>query len=361
MQLSQMARLRLRNQQLSQQRFSRPAALVSWMGAMQAQDASMIKWAVGCRLSQTSEAQITAALDAGELIRTHLLRPTWHVIAATDIYWLLDVSAPQVKTLLRSRFKQLGIDAEILAKTYRIITQSLSGHRHLTRAALMTELAKESIATDENRASHLMMAAELDGLVCNGVREGKQLTYALLAERVPKTSPLTREEALAKLAQTYFSSHGPATLPDFVWWSGLTVTDARRALASVQSQFESAMVEGQTYWFLPDTPATFPESEDVFLLPAFDEYTVSYKDRTAVLAPENHQQAISGNGIFNPIIVMNGQVVGIWKRTLKKNSVTVAPTFFERPPDAVLPLIDKAAERFGRFLGLKAEVPAEGS
>ncbi|GAB4024315.1 winged helix DNA-binding domain-containing protein [Spirosoma gilvum] len=356
MDLSTIAHHRLHNQQIAQPTFTTINEVVNWMGAMQAQDANLIKWAIGVRLPGTTEKEVSAALDSGKLIRTHLLRPTWHVVAAEDIHWLLDLTAPHVKASIRSRLKDLEITSEVLTTCYTILEKVLLDNSYLTRSELMLELQRANIATDNNRSAHLMMQAELDGIVCNGVAKGKQLTYALLQERVPKPQPLQREEGLAKLAHTYFTSHGPATLADFVWWSGLPITDARRALMSIQSSFASETIGSQTYWFDPSRHVSASRHESLYLLPSFDEYTVSYKDRSAVLTADAHKQAISANGIFSPIIVYNGSVIGLWKRTIKKDKVVLEPSFFETTTPLILSLLEKASAGFGQFLNYTAEL-----
>ncbi|GAB3947498.1 winged helix DNA-binding domain-containing protein [Spirosoma harenae] len=354
--LSDVARVRLVNQQIEESTFRTPSELVSWMGALQGQDGNMVKWAMGVRLPDYTEAQITHALDSGELVRTHLLRPTWHIVAAQDIYWLLDVTAPHVKTLLKSSLKSLEISEELIVQSHTIIEKALIEHTYLTRGELMLELQKSSIRTDENRSAHLMMRAELDGIVCNGPINGKQITYALLEERIPKPPSLTREEGLAKLAYTYFSSHGPATILDFVWWSGLSVTDARRALEMIKSDLNSELIGNQTYWFRSTLRTGFARTKTIHLLPAFDEYTVSYKDRSAVLSAEDQKQAISANGIFSPIIVLDGQIIGVWKRVSKKEKAVIEPVFFKPVDSSIVQLLAEAIDPYSRFLGQPVEI-----
>jgi hypothetical protein len=226
----------------------------------------------------------------------------------------------------------------------------------LTREELASRYEKAGIATDANRLSHLLTRAELDGIVCSGAtKDGKQ-TYALLAERVPNTKHLTKQEALAALANKYFSSHCPATLQDFTWWSGLSVSGAKQALEMVRSDFVSEIIDSQTYW-LPNS-FSFPrkDKEFVHLLPAFDEFIISYKDRSASLPFGNHNKAVSNNGIFRPVIVVNGQVTGIWKRTIKKDRVLVETEFFEESGGSTKESIEKSAGLFGRFLEKKIEM-----
>jgi hypothetical protein len=200
------------------------------------------------------------------------------------------------------------------------------------------------------------MQAELDGIICSGA--GKQ-TYALLEERVPKPKPLAKEEALGKLAHRYFTSHGPATLPDFVWWSGLAVGDAKHALAMVHTEFISETIYSQTYWFSPSISIPTSDSAAVCLLPAFDEFIISYKNKNAALPFEHHRKAVSNNGIFWPIIVVNGQVTGTWKRTLKKEKVVIETEFFAPPNKTTRSKIKAATHSFAQFLGKEIEMPKE--
>jgi hypothetical protein len=347
------AHTRLINQQLAASAYTSAKELVSWMGAMQAQDYPMVRWAIGSRLPNSTDAQVAAALDSGELLRTHLLRPTWHVVSADDIYWLLDLTAPHIKASIRARYKELELSESLFTKSHSAIEKALVNGQHLTRQEVMAELNRAGIITDNNRSAHLMLQAELDGIVCNGAMRGKQITYALLPNRVTKPSPLAREEGLAKLAYRYFTSHGPATLADFGWWSGLPAADARRGLELIKPQLFSETIDSQTYWFTGNLVTPPSDSNSVYLLPAFDEYTISYKDRSAVLPLDHQTKAISANGIFSPIVVHNGSVVGTWKRTIKKDKIHLEPSFFLQSADGVLELLDQAGARYRSFLGHK--------
>jgi hypothetical protein len=197
------------------------------------------------------------------------------------------------------------------------------------------------------------MHAELDGVICSGARRGKQFTYALLEERAPQARILDRDEALAELSMRYFTSHGPATLKDYIWWSGLTAADASSGLEMVKSKLIHEAVDGQTYWFSTATPPAKDLSSTVYLLPNFDEYIVGYTDRSAVF-DASHTQKLDprGNILFNYTIVMNGRVVGTWKRTLKKDAVIITPSFFTPLNKAETHAFAAAANRYGAFLGL---------
>ena len=231
--------------------------------------------------------------------------------------------------------------------------KTLRDSNHSTRDELVTEFEKANIPTDNNRASHLFMAAELDEIICSGAKKGGKLTYALLEERVPRTQALTRDEALAKLAKKYFASHAPATIQDFAWWSGLSLRDANQAVESVKSGLRSETVNSQTYWF---TGLEFKPGNSVYFLPAFDEFIISYTDRTASLSMNEHSKAVSSNGIFWPVVLLNGQVLGTWSRTFKKSKVLVETKLFEQPEAATITLIEAAALNFGHFLVKEIEI-----
>jgi hypothetical protein len=326
------------------------------MGAMQAQDYAMAKWAIGIRLPGLKEETINTAIDMGDILRTHLLRPTWHFVSKDDIYWILDLTAQQVKGSFNSRHVQLGLTNSILRKSNSILEKALKGGNHLTREELIEELGKAKIATDENRASHIFAWAELEGLVCSGpTKRGKQ-TYALLEERVHKKKPFDKDEALASLANKYFSSRCPATLQDFVWWSGLTVSNARRALDMAAQNFIPETYHLQTYWFTPSYSIPKANDAKVYLLPAFDEFILSYKDRSAALPFESHKKAVSNNGIFRPVIVVNGQVEGIWRRTTGKVNVSVEVELFKPPSKTITNNIREAVIQYGQYLDKAIEL-----
>ncbi len=356
MNLIDIANARLASQQITTTKFKTAKDVVGWMGAMQAQDFSMVKWAVGVRLPNSTDQAIESAINHGEIVRTHLLRPTWHLVSSNDIHWILELTAPQIKPLLISRHKELELSERLLAKSAAIMKKLLGGGKHLSREELISAFKKEKISTDENRASHIFIHAELNGLICNGmIKDGKQ-TYALLKERFPQTESLHRHEALARLAKTYFTSHCPATLQDFIWWSGLSIRDAKQALEMVKTNFVPEIINAQTYWLT--SSFSFPKriKKSAYLLPAFDEFTISYKDRSAALPFKNHNKAISSNGVFWPIIVANGQVAGVWKRTVKKEKVLIETNFFNQPDKTIKELIKKAAVQFGAFLRKEVEI-----
>jgi len=341
--------LRLFNQQVQSTKFQQPQELVGWMAAMQAQDYAMAKWAVGSRLPKASEQTLEQALDAGTILRTHLMRPTWHFVAAADIRWMQALTGPIVKAAVAGRDKNLGLDESIFRQSNALLEKILSNGKHLTRQELMIRIEKEGIPMDNFRIAHVMMRAELDAIVCNGIRKGKEHTYTLLEEKVPASKSLTKEEALATLVLRYFSSHGPATLADFIWWSGIKTTDARRGLEAVESQLICEKVNGQDYWLSNNFSTPSTNEPTAFFLAAFDEFVISYRDRSASLDTAWGKHAISSNGIFKPLIVLNGQVIGIWKRTHKKDSVQIEQQLFTSISPKEQDILEQAAWKYANY------------
>jgi len=347
---------RLITQQIAATRFTTPKEMVGWMGAMQAQDYNMAKWAIGLRLPGTTDAIIEDAFNKGEILRTHVLRPTWHFVSADDIYWMLELTAPHMNRAMKGRHKALGLDEKIFAKSNSIIQKALERGKHLTRVEIMNELNKNKIETHDQKSIHLMYHAELNGLVCSGIMRGKEHTYALLEKRVKKAKSITREEALAKLAERYFTSHGPATLEDFTWWSGLNITESRKALEMVEKNFVTETFKSRTYLFADSFAVPKRNKSSFHLLPAFDEYIISYKDRSVAIQTEHQPKAFSANGIFWPTIIMKGKVIGLWKRNIQKDKVIIEAEFFKKPTKAAINSFKKESKKYGKFLDKKVEI-----
>jgi len=346
---------RLQNQQITHPYFTQPKDVAAWLGAMQAQDCTHAKWAIGLRIPGSSDIDIEAAIDRGDIVRTHVLRPTWHFAAAEDIRWMLALSRPQIRNSVTALNRQLGLDEVLFKRTNALIAQTLEGGKQMTREELMAELAKSGIVANSLQAAHIMFQAELDAIVCNGSRRGKQQTYALLDERIPPGKMLARPDAIAELARRYFTSHAPASLADFQWWSGLRAADARAGLEAMQPFLAKEIVENQTLWLPNDFKPKKVEPLNLHLLPAFDEFLVSYTDRSASLATSRKAQTITVNGIFKPVVVVNGWVKGIWKRTFKKDSVLIEKEMYEELSAAEHEAFEEAVRRFKNFV--KAPFP----
>lgn len=344
---TEIARLRLARLQIAGTECRSIGALVARLGAMQAQDYAMAKWAVGVRLPGVTDEAVELALDRGEIVRTHVLRPTWHFVAAEDLRWMLALTAAHIYRSMRASFAELGLTEELRLKSNLAVAKALE-NGHLTREALMAVLKTSGIPVDELRSSYLMFCAELEGIVCNGARQGKQHTYALVDEKIPPSPTLPREEALARLAARYFGSHGPATIRDFQWWSGLPAADARAGLEAAKPGLFSEKTADKEYWFAAPEPG--PAGSAIHFLPAFDEYIVGYTDRSAVLDPAFGKEAITINGIFKPVIVVEGKVTGLWKRTAKKDHLLLETRFFDPGDTLDAATVRSAVQPLGDFL-----------
>ncbi|HLX40859.1 MAG TPA: winged helix DNA-binding domain-containing protein [Ktedonobacteraceae bacterium] len=345
------AHRRLHNQLITQQIFEKPDDVVQWMGAVQAQDYASAKWALGLRLPNATDNAIEQAFSDGAFIRTHVMRQTWHFVSPADIRWLLALTAPYVNATNAYYYRQQALDDAILRRSNAVLAKALQGGKQLTRPELKSALQQAGIISDNPlHFGLIVMHAELDGIICSGARRGKQFTYALLDERVPQARMLEHDEALAELAQRYFTSHGPATLQDYVWWSGLPVADARAGLGMVKPQLTHEVVGDQTYWSSPSSLPAKDVAQTAHLLPTYDEYTVGYKDRSAVFdIAHTHKLDSRSNSLLSYIMVLDGQVVGTWKRTMKKE-VIITPSLFTPLNEAETHAFSAPANRYGAFL-----------
>lgn len=350
------AHRRLANQHIAGAGFERPGEAVRWLGAVQAQDYLGSLWALGLRMRRAIEAEIEQAIADKTIIRTWPLRGTLHYVAAADVRWMLKLVAARTIARAAPRYRQLELDEATFAKSKRVLLRALRGGKQLTRPELAAALHRAGISTGSQRLIHILNRAALEGLICYAARRGKQFTFALLEEWVPAAKTFERDEALAELARCYFRSHGPATLQDFAWWSGLAIADARAGLEMVKSRLLQEVIGGRAYWFSASRPAVKEASPTAYLLPAYDEYTVAYQDRSAALNPLHAKE--SGKGIFHPTIVVDGQIVGTWKREFKKNSVVIMPSYFTRLSRAREGAVAEAASRYGEFLAASAVLSA---
>ncbi|GAC1646803.1 MAG: winged helix DNA-binding domain-containing protein [Herpetosiphon sp.] len=352
---------RLLSQQLIQPAFADPRDVVAWFGAIQAQDYLGALWAVALRTPAATERTIERALSEKTIVRTWPMRGTIHFVAAADVRWMLELLAPRVVRRTARRRTDLGLDEAVIARSADLLSQALQGGKQLTRPALYACLEQANIATGSSRGLHILWRLAHDRLLCFGARDGKQPTFALLDEWIPATKSLARDEAIATLTLRYFTSHGPATIQDFMWWSGLTTTEARVGLAQVASQLRHTIIADQKYYVARDMPNASPDPGHTVLLPPFDEFLVAYRDRSAVLDPHHNTLVVpGGNGIFNPIIVIDGHVAGTWKRAFKKDSVIMTLSPFSSFSDTQLRSLTLAAEHYGRFVGKQTAIVGLG-
>ncbi len=345
--------LRLHNQQIAQTRFKTPEQVVAWMGGMQGQDFPGAKWSVGLRLPKAVDADINRALDEGRIIRTWPMRGTLHFVAATDARWILSLTSPRnIAGSLRRR-KALELDDKTLARCREVFARTLQGGKQKSRDEMYAALEKEGVSTEGQRGYHILWNSALHGLICFAATTGKEQTFALLDEWITPAREKTRDEALAELALRYFTSRGPATLQDFLWWSGLSAGEARTGFESIRSNLIQETANKETYWMSPGV--TEPGELCAFALPGFDEYLLGYKDRSAVLdAAHADKICPGGNGMFASTIVINGRVAGTWKRTIKKSSIDIVATPFAPLKKAERRAFDEAAGRYASFMSLPA-------
>jgi hypothetical protein len=317
---------RLHNEWLAPAAGRRPADVVERLCAMQSQDFIGAKWAIGLRATGLDDAAVEAAFDRGEIVRTHVMRPTWHFVTPADIRWMLALTAPRVHQASKFYYRQLGLDAKTMALVHRVLASELEGGRFRTRTELAQALAKRGIEASGPRLGLLTIHAELEQVMCSGPARGKQLTYAHFDERAPTVAARTPRNPAAELARRYFESHGPATVRDFVWWSGLTVAQAKRGITDASPALEAQEVDGRTYWAASWKPvARMPPA--TFLLPNYDEYLIAYKDRD-LIRPAG---ATIGNGLmagpdaFAHPLVVDARLAGFWRRRVSglKTSVEI--------------------------------------
>ncbi len=350
------ARRRLWSQHIAQPRFDHPSQVVAWLGAVQAQEYLSALWALGLRTRQATEASIEQALADKNVVRTWPMRGTIHFVEASDVRWMLALLTPRVVARGAQRFRELGLDESVVARSKAVFASALQGGKQLKRDEMYARLEQAGISTAGQRGYHLLWRSAQEGLICFAAREGKQHTFALLDEWVPASKALTREESLAEVARRYFTGHGPATLQDFVWWSGLTVADARAGLEMVGSQLARESIGEQTYWASLNAQAVADTSLPAFLLPSFDEYLVGYRDRSAVLDPAHAKQAVPGGGILSATVVVDGQVVGTWKRTIKRDRIVLQVDPFSELGQAATHAVAAAVDRYSKFLGMPIEL-----
>jgi hypothetical protein len=344
---------RLHAQGLTGKPFATPVDALRWLTAVQSQDYSAAKWGLAQRSRQATDSGIDRLFDEGVILRTHVLRPTWHFVLPEDVRWLLDLTGPKIHRGLAARYRELELEDKIFERARKAFIAALAGGRYLTRAELGEVLRRARIAPEGQRLPHLLMRAELDGLIVSGPRRGKQFTYALLEERAPTSRVLDRDAAIAELTRRYFRSHGPAQLQDFVWWSGLRLADARSGVRFAGSALDRDVIEGKEYWFdakagrAPDAPGV------AHLLPNFDVFTVAYRDRSDILPAE---RTLEPAIILSNVVTVGGKVRATWRRTLVRNGIRVEVRATDQLKPAERASVEEAGRRFGRFLGRPTEV-----
>ena len=305
--------IRLLSQQLAAPQFNTPLKVVDWFGFMQAQEKSMLPWAVAMRMKRPSLQAYRKAYDEGQIIRTHLFRCTWQLTTAQDLRWMIPLCADSSRRAARGYLKQIGgaISEDEEKRANELLANVLQGRGSVTGKELKALLDERGLTKDAHTLSVYLRFAEYDGVICSGKFHPSQNTYALLDERIPRQPVLSRDEALALLARKYFRSHAPATLADFAWWTGLPISACRTGIDNIKDELTEERYHGETYYLHCDTRTRGCRSQ-LLLLPSFDEYLIGYKSRHHVLADEHRPRAHTNNGLFFPVIIAGGQVVGNW-------------------------------------------------
>ena len=329
--------MRLLSQQLASPQFKEPAEVVSWFGAMQAQEYKAMRWAVSMRTKKPSYKAFEKAFNAGEIVRTHLFRTTWQLIAGEDLGWMLDVCRDKARAGLRGWMHTNGVDisAKEEARISGIFAEVAAGKRSVLKEEFAQALRERDIDMDEQHLSYHLRLAELSGLLCSGDLHPTKRTLALVSEKVKHPLLLDRDEALALLARKYFRSHGPATFEDFVWWSGLNVNDCRRAMAILGDELVPVRLQGRDFYARKDARVRGYRSGGVLLIPAFDEYLIGYKSRYVVLPPEQAHRAHNQSGIFYHVVALDGRIVGNWSPAARDGGIVLFQEGLTLPPEAL--------------------------
>ena len=344
------ARLRLLNQLLLNQKAKTPAEVVARLGGVQAQDYTGGELSIGLRLPGSTITNVERSIKEREVIRTWGLRGTLHFLSVSDIDWILGLLAPMIISELKGRYEELELDTGTLRKTNSLLEKHLKGNRHLTRRELVAIIEKKGISCKGQRATFILHRASLDKVICFGVTRGRQQTHTLFEEWVNKRNPMSRDESLAELAHRYFTSHGPATKQDYMWWSGLKSSDANAGLEMIKSKLEQATVEGKTYWVPVNAIPAGTSGTTAYLLPSFDDFLIGYKDRSASISAIDSAR-LRGGGMPNQVIVIGGHVAGMWTRTPKKETVVVEINLFRKLKKPEKTVLDNAVERYIEFVG----------
>lgn len=348
-------RYRLHNQQIAGPKFHKPEEIVEWLGAVQAQDYSGGLWGVGLRLPGSTLIDIEKALIDRKIIRTWPMRGTLHFVPARDARWMLELLTPRVIRQSARRYKELGLNDEIFERSEELISQELEGGRQLTREALYDVLAKGGINPEGQRSYHIHGHLAQKGVICPGFREGKQQTFVLFDEWVAESRRLERDEALAEIARRYFTSHGPATLQDFTWWTGLAAAEAKAGLEIVKADLVQEEIDGKNYWFSPLSVLAGEDGAPIAsLLPNYDEYMVGYNDRSAVFPafPEKLDSQAYGRIALNHTIIIDGVIAGSWIKERKNDRVVVRTKLFRPLDGAERDALSMAADFYGEFQGM---------
>lgn len=350
-------RRRLSNQRIEGPGHRTAADVVAWFGAVQAQEFDPARWGIGLRMGdRTTECDVQRAFDAGRILRTHVLRPTWHFVTPADIRWMLELTGSRVQKRMAIYWRQMALDRATMTRGTAVIERALGDGGWLTRAELAESLHRAGLPLVTHRLAHLALYAETEAVICSGPRRGKQSTYALIANRAPRTSRLDRDDALGELVTRYLQSHGPATIRDFVWWSGLTTPDARRGIEIARAARREH--DGLTYWTVGAARST-TRKQRAHLLPIYDEYLVAYRDREVVPHAPSLTAAYGRPVNFQHAVIVDGQVAGTWRITRTARAIAMRAMMLRRLTSRERRAVADAAKRYERFQGVKVELTVD--
>ena len=339
---------RLSNQHLNSPMDS-AAQVVQWFGAVQAQDFYGSLWNVGQRVISATEKDVEQAIQDKLIVRTWPMRGTLHFVSPHDVYWMLSLLTPRIVQRAQTNYKKCELDAKTFLKSRKLLERALEGNQMLTRTEAYDVLAKGKINTSGERGIHIINNAAMAGLLCFGPRVGKQHTFVLLEEWISVKKNLSHDESLAELAKRYFTSHGPATIHDFSWWSGLTLAEVKLSIELAGDHLQNLKDGENEYYAGPDSGATRSSQPVVNLLSWYDEFIIGYKDRSATFDPVTAKFIPAPkNGVYSPLILINGKISGTWKPTDKDDVVDVQP--FRKFTAAETASLNKAIKRYNRFV-----------
>ncbi len=352
MTISDLTSQRLHNHNLLQDAKS-PQEVLRSLGAIQSQDFVGGKWAIGLRC-KTTDAALQKMFDEGRILRTHILRPTWHFVAPEDIRWIQELTAPRVHAFNKYYYKKLGIDEAVVKKSQKLLHDTLRGGNQLTRTQIVELFVKAGLGDAKGLGvGYILIFSELKALICSGAMQGKQHTYALVEDRAPQAISLPRDKALAELTRRFFTAHGPAQIADFAWWSSLTTAEIKEGIAL--AKLKTLEIDGKTYYYAKQAPTSIP-SPVAHLLPNYDEYFIAYKDRAAFSNRFKVSRAPSYEDLSYHLLAMDGQLAGGWKRQITSKAYTVKLNPFMTFTAEQQKALGAATKRLSDFAGLPVTI-----
>lgn len=337
--------IRLLNQQLISPLFSKPEEVVSHMGAIQAQEYRLMRWAVAMRTKEPSYYQFENAFNSGEIIRMHLFRGTWQLISGNDYAWMLKLCAPRSLSVIKGWMKsnKISIPNNELSSIWNVLEIVADEKKSATKDDFIEGLLRKDIVIDDRRLSYCIRMAEINGLLCSGILHTSKATYCLASQKIKNHSDVSYEESLALLAKKYFQSHSPATLEDYVWWSGLSVSECKKGINLIKNELQTQIWQEKTFYIHHSCRLEGFQKGTTLLISPYDEYLIGYKSRELVLPNEYRQFAHNKNGTFYPIIAYDGVICGNWKPFLSNLEIKYFDANFNSAS------IDEAWERYNYF------------